>query len=205
MLLSSKPFQTLIVILLSMFHQSIVIMLFICCCSSQLMVSIKKNGDGVLVKLHELGVTVSFEGRNKLKIKVLFLTLWLMVPLSHKFPSDVSSIYLFKYFCFESSAVWKLADGLVACCIFFQHTMRRLFLFEQVSPVSMLQGRLCGLCGNNNYDIGDDLKTFEGKLTNSRSFVSDNVMQSEQCDVNDYKNHLNVRHAGSNDKVLFQV
>jgi hypothetical protein len=62
--------------------------------------------------------------------------------------------------------------------------------------MSMLQGHLCGLCGNNNYDLGDDLKTFEGKLTSSRAFVSDNVMQSEQCDFNDYKQQLNVRHAG---------
>jgi len=65
-----------------------------------------------------------------------------------------------------------------------------------VSPVSVLQGRLCGLCGNNNYDLGDDMTTFDGKLTNSRSFVLDNVMPSEYCDVSDYSTQLGLRHEG---------
>jgi hypothetical protein len=98
------------------------------------MVSMEKTGDVFYVKLHELGVFVTFEQYNKISIKV--------------------------------------------------------------SPVSIFHGRLCGLCGNNNYDLGDDMKTFDGKLTSSRTFVMDNVMPSEYCSAEDYSTQLGLRHTG---------
>jgi hypothetical protein len=69
-------------------------------------------------------------------------------------------------------------------------------VFQQVSPASILQGRLCGLCGNNNYDISDDIRSLEGKLIGSRQFVMDNVMPSESCDAGDYESQLRYRHEG---------
>jgi len=68
----------------------------------------------------------------------------------------------------------------------------------QVSPLSMLQGRLCGLCGNNNYDSSDDMTTLDKQLlSSSRLFVMDNLLPSSSCDASDYETQLGLRHEGS--------
>jgi len=61
----------------------------------------------------------------------------------------------------------------------------------------MLQGNLCGLCGNHNYDTSDDMMTLDKKLTtSSRLFVMDNLLQSSTCDASDYETQLGLRHQG---------
>ena len=68
----------------------------------------------------------------------------------------------------------------------------------QVSPLSILQGKLCGLCGNNNYDTSDDMTTLDKQVvTSSRLFVMDNVLPSGQCDADDYHTQLARRHQGT--------
>jgi hypothetical protein len=68
----------------------------------------------------------------------------------------------------------------------------------KMSPLSTLQGRLCGLCGNNNYDTSDDMTSLSSKMPvyNSRMFVMDNVLPSATCDATDYESHLGLRHEG---------
>ena len=67
-----------------------------------------------------------------------------------------------------------------------------------MSPLSMLQGKLCGLCGNNNWDTSDDMMTLDKQLvSNSRLFVMDNVLPSSQCDATDYQTQLGLRHQGT--------
>ena len=66
-----------------------------------------------------------------------------------------------------------------------------------MSPVSILQGKLCGLCGNNNLDNSDDMMTLDSQLmSSSRLFVMDNLLPSSQCDANDYQTQLALRHEG---------
>jgi len=61
----------------------------------------------------------------------------------------------------------------------------------------MLQGKLCGLCGNNNYDTSDDMTTLDKQLmSSSRLFVMDNLLPSSYCDASDYETQLGVRHEG---------
>jgi len=68
----------------------------------------------------------------------------------------------------------------------------------QMSPLSMLQGKLCGLCGNNNYDTSDDMTTLDGQITPSTSlFVMDNLLPSSYCDASDYETQLGLRHEGN--------
>jgi len=68
----------------------------------------------------------------------------------------------------------------------------------QMSPLSMLQGKLCGLCGNNNYDTSDDMTTLDSQLmTSSHLFVMDNILPSSYCDASDYETQLGLRHQGT--------
>lgn len=67
----------------------------------------------------------------------------------------------------------------------------------QLSPWSMLQGQVCGLCGNNNYDTSDDFTDLEGlPFTDSRQFVLGHVLPSTTCDARNFETLLNVRHEG---------
>lgn len=62
----------------------------------------------------------------------------------------------------------------------------------------MLQGKLCGLCGNNNYDTSDDMMTLDRQLqTSSRLFVMDNLLPSSYCNANDFETQLRLRHTGT--------
>jgi len=62
----------------------------------------------------------------------------------------------------------------------------------------MLQGKLCGLCGNNNYDTSDDMMTLDRQLqTSSRLFVMDNLLPSSTCVANDFETQLGRRHTGT--------
>jgi hypothetical protein len=103
--------------------------------SSPVMCTIEKNDEGVKVKLHDAGISVTVTDNNKIKIKT--------------------------------------------------------------SLFSMNQGRLCGLCGNNNFDRSDDMTSLDRKLfSDSRSFVMDSVISSSYCDASDYERRLNQRHQG---------
>jgi len=67
-----------------------------------------------------------------------------------------------------------------------------------MSPLSCLQGKLCGLCGNNNYDNSDDMTTLDSQITSdSRLFVMDNLLPSSSCDASDYETQLRRRHQGT--------
>jgi len=69
----------------------------------------------------------------------------------------------------------------------------------QMSPWNMLQGKLCGLCGNNNYDTSDDMMTLDSQqmMTSSRLFVLDNLLPSSHCDASHYQTQLALRHQGT--------
>ena len=80
---------------------------------------------------------------------------------------------------------------------FYTFTERLLCVCGQMSPLSMLQGKLCGLCGNNNYDSSDDMTTLDSKImSSSHLFVMDNLLPSSYCDASDYETQLGLRHQG---------
>jgi len=72
-----------------------------------------------------------------------------------------------------------------------------VYVCGQMSPWSMLQGKLCGLCGNHNYETSDDLMSLDSSLmSSSQLFVMDNLLPSSSCDASDYETQLHLRHQG---------
>jgi hypothetical protein len=77
--------------------------------------------------------------------------------------------YLLKFFELGVTVITELETGIIKI---------------KLSPVSPLQGQLCGLCGNFNLDQSDEFKVPEYmKVPSTRSWYHTSIIPSETCDI----------------------
>lgn len=77
--------------------------------------------------------------------------------------------YLLKFYELGVTVIVELETGIIKI---------------KLSPVSPLQGQLCGLCGNYNLDQSDEFKIPEYmKVPSTRSWYHTSIIPSETCDI----------------------
>jgi len=96
-------------------------------------------------------------------------------------PRDKTTNNLIKIESVESG-VFKLKVHELGLTIFMNNNKDKVYV--KLSPASVLQGELCGLCGNNNQDQSDEfLIPSNHKVSSSRSVLLSHVITSDTCDV----------------------
>jgi len=101
--------------------------------------------------------------------------------ISEEDSQDETSSDLIKLESIESG-LFKLKVRELGLTIFINNNKDKVYI--KLSPSSILQGELCGLCGNNNQDQSDEFQIPSNlKVSSSRSVLLSHIVTSDTCDV----------------------